>query len=354
MFNTTKTTKSLLLVLVMVLAATGGALAAAPTVDTETTNTTTTTELNDGGTQAYNDTTSSLIAWEADSANSKIEITQDGETLYEATPENYSAVDSGSDGNLDLWYYNISLADDGSDYRGLEVGAGQSVTLNVTITNNTAADSPDTTTISYTFANTDASALVASESPETQTSTGIFSSLSAFSILDNDSGATDVGTVMAQDSITITEGTSTVTLETLNSNLTDAYTASTNDASEGDLVWSSYTQVSVGDDSQYVPVYYQRSNEDHTWLNTTEDTYATISQDGERMTVHNPNALLADQQSSATLELTTVGDEELGFGNAQTMLTENYNVSTFEAVQTAFGAFDPLGSPEFVTEELTA
>ncbi len=85
MFNT-NAAKSLLLVAVVVLAMAGGAMAAAPTVNTETTNTTYTTELNDGDTQTYNDTTSSLISWSADSANASIEITHDGDTVYEASP----------------------------------------------------------------------------------------------------------------------------------------------------------------------------------------------------------------------------------------------------------------------------
>ncbi len=49
----------------------------------------------------------------------------------------------------------------------------------------------------------------------------------------------------------------------MNSNLTTAFSESTSDANAGDLVWSSYTQLTVGDDSQYVPVYYQSANEDH-------------------------------------------------------------------------------------------
>ncbi|NHX37807.1 MULTISPECIES: hypothetical protein [Halolamina] len=356
----TSQAKSLLLVAIMLVAAAGGALAAAPTVDTETTNTTTTTELNDAGTQAYNATTDSLIAWEADSPNSKVEITQGGETIYEATPENYSAVDSGTDGTLDLWYYNVSLADDGSDYSGLEVGAGESVTLNVTFTNNTEAVSPDTTNISYTYSNTEDRALIASENPESEdTDAGFFggfslSSLNVFS--DSDSEDEDVGTVLSTDSTTVTQNTTEVQLDTLNSNLTDAYAASTEDASAGDLVWSSYTQLTIGDDSQYVPVYYQTANEDHEWLDTTEDTYATISSDGQTMTIHNPDALLDDGQTSATLDVTTVGDEMLGFMNARSMLTaDQYDASGTTVWTTALGAgVDYNGNPDFVADELEA
>lgn len=352
MFNLNKT-KSLLLVAVLVVAASGGALAAAPTVDTESTNTTETTEINDAGTQMYNATSDTRLSWEADSPNSSIEISQDGDVLMEASPENYSAVDSGSDGNLDLWFYNVTLADDGSDYEGLEVGAGQNVTLNVTITNDTAAASPDTTNISYTFANSEEQALIASESPESEEDdSGLFGSLSTgFGVLGNDSDD-DAGTTLSTDSTTVTENTETVTLDTMNSNLTDAFEASTSDASSGDLVWSSYTQVSVDDDAQYLPVFYEESS-DKSWLNTSEDAYATLSSDGQTMTVHNPDALLDDDQSSATMDVTTVGDEQLGLRNSASMFS-NYDAGFTKSTIGAFGALDVNGDQDFVTDELEA
>ncbi|WP_049980256.1 hypothetical protein [Halolamina rubra] len=358
MFNT-KTTKSVLLVAIMLVAAAGGALAAAPTVDTETTNTTTTSDLTDAGTQAYNDTTSSLLAWEADSPNSSVEITQDGETLYTASPDFYSSTDTGSDGNPDLWYYNVSLADDGSDYDGLEVGAGESVTLNVTFVNDTTAATSDTTNISYTYSNTDTRALIASENAESEdTEAGFFGgfSLASLNVFSDTSDDTeDVGTVLSTDSTTVTQNTTQVQLDTLNSNLTTAFSESTSDASAGDLVWSSYTQLTIGDDSQYVPVYYQTANEDHEWLNTTEDTYATISSDGQTMTIHNPDALLDDGQSSATMNVTTVGDESLGYMNARSMLTADQYDTSGGAYWTALGAgVDYNGNPTFVSDALEA
>jgi len=351
MFNITKT-KSILLVAVMLVAATGGALAAAPALDTETTNTTETTEIQDAGTQAYNATTASRISWEADSPNSSIEITQNDETLFKASPDHYSAVDTGSDGNPDLWYYNVTVADDGNDYEGLEVGAGQSATLNVTLTNDTEAASPATSEVSYTFANTEESALIASEHPESAEDGGPFSSfsLAAINPLSNESTDEDVGTVLSTDSTTVTQNTATVTLDTLNSNLTDAYAASTEGASDGDLVWSSYTQVSVSDDSQYVPVFYQSAGEQE-WLNTSEDAYATISSNGEEMTIHNPDALLDDGQSSATMDVTTVGDEQLGLGNSAEMYS-NYDAGFVKTNIGALGALDTNGDPTFVTDAL--
>jgi len=357
MFNNT-TTKSVLLVAIMLVAAAGGALAAAPTVDTETTNTSKTTELNDGGTQAYNDTTASELAWSADSQNSSIEITQDGDTVFEASPEHYDAADTDSSGTNDTWYYNVSLADDAADYEGLEVGAGENATLNVTLTNDTEVESPDTTNISFTYENTEERALIASESPENEdTDAGLFGgfSLSTLNVFSDSTDEEDVGTVLSTDSTTVTQNTDELQLDTLDSNLTTAFSESTSDAEAGELVWSSYTQLTVDDDSQYVPVYYQEAG-DHEWLNTTENTYATISSDGQTMTIHNPDALLDDEQTSATMDVTTVGDEALGFNSARSMLSaDQYDTSGTDVWSTALGAgIDYNGNPDFVADQLEA
>jgi len=347
MFNRSKT-KSLLLVAVMLVAMTGGALAAAPTVDTETTDTSQTSELQDGDTQMHNATTNTNLSWSADSANASIEIAQDGDTIFERSPEPYNNA-SGT------YYYSVSLADDGSDYEGLEVGARESATLNVTLTNDTAADDSDTTNLEFTYEHTEESAWIASESPETEgASNGLFggfslSSINVFSSSD-DSEDEPVGTVLSTDSTNITENTSEIQLDTLNSNLTDAFSASTDDSSEGDLIWTSYTQVSTDDSSQYVPVFYQSAG-DQEWLDTEEDAYATIADDGETMTVHNPNALLADDQISGTLDVTTVGDEALGMGNSAQMLS-NYGAGWTKSNIGVFGALDTNGNPSFVTDVL--
>ncbi len=347
--------KSVIFVALLVLlsAGIGGVvMAASPTVDTETTDTSQESEITDGGTQTYNDTTSSNLSWSADSANSSVEITHDGETVFESSPEHYESVDSDDDGTTDTWYFNVSLADDTSDYDGLEVGADENVTLNATLVNDTEADDPDTTNVSYEFQNSDETAFIASEDPESEEDDGgIFATLNVFSSDDeNETGAT-----LSTDETTVTDNTSQVQLDTVDSNLTDAFATSTEDASEGDLVWSSYTQLTVDDESQYVPVYYQSADEDDEWLNSSEDTYATISADGETMTIHNPDAMLGEDESSATLDVTTVGDEMLGAQNARSMLkNDQYDTSTTTVWTTSFVATDLNGNPDFVDDELEA
>jgi len=346
MFNLNKP-KSLLLVLVMVVAAAGGAMAAAPSVNTETTDTTYTTEIEDGETQEHNDSTSTVFSWSADSANSKIIVEQDNETLFEATPDHEDEA-SGT------YYYNQTFADDGSDYEGLEIGAGESVELNVTLINDTEADDPDETNISWTYANDEETAFIASEDPETEEEDdGFFSSFSSLNVFAEDDDE-DVGTVVSSDETTVTNNTSEVRLDTLDSDLTDAYAASTEDASDGDILWNSQTHVDVEDgEDQYVPVFYQEAG-DKDWLDEDEDAYATVSEDGETMTIHNPDELLGEDEESATMDVTTVGDEMLGQNNALSMMTDDYGADKWDVWASSYAATDFNGNPEIVEDELDA
>jgi len=346
MFNfNSKKSKSLVLAALLVLSVFGAGLAAgaAPSVNTETTDTTYTTEIEDGGTQEHNDSTSTIFSWSADSENSKIIVEQGDEELFSATPDH-------EDNANGTYYYNQTFADDGSDYEGLEVGADENVTLNVTLINNTEAEDPDKTNISWTYANDEETAFIASEDPETEEDEGgWFSSLNVFSSDDE-----EVGTVLSEDETNVTDNTSAVQLDTLDSNLTDAYAASTEDASDGDIIWNSYTHVSVEDgDDQYVPVFYQEAG-DKDWLDEDEDAYAVLSEDGETMTIHNPDALLGEDEATGTLEVTTVGDEQLGQDNALSMMTDDYGASTWDVWGASYSALDTNGNPGIVNDALEA
>ncbi len=353
MFNiNNKTAKSLVLAALLVLSVFGAGIVAGAAPTAGDTSGDTSADITDGGTQTHNDTTTSDLPWSADSPNASIEIAQDGETIYEASPEHYDSNDSDDDGTTDTWYYNVSLADDGSDYEGFEVGAGENTTFNVTFVNDTEADDPDETNISYTFENSEENAFIASEDPESeeQEDGGFFSSLNVFSSDDEE----EVGTVLSEDETTVTNNTSQVQLDTLDSNLTDAYAASTEDAESGDILWNSYTHVDVEDgDDQFVAVFYEEAG-DKDWLDEDEDAYATISEDGDTMTIHNANALLGDDQESATMDVTTVGDEMLGQNNALSMMTDDYGASTWDVWGASYSALDTDGNPEIVNDALEA
>ncbi|NHX37622.1 MULTISPECIES: hypothetical protein [Halolamina] len=324
MFNFTTTTKSVLLVAIMLVAAAGGALAAAPTVDTETTNTSTTTELNDGGTQAYNQSTTSLIAWSADSEHSKIEISQDGDTLYAASPSNYSAADTDSSGSLDTWYFNVSVADDGADYSGLDANAGESVTLNVTLINNTEVSNPDTTNISYTFANGNVEAFedVDETSVQTPSDSGTFSVASLAFWSDN---ATDPAKTDATIGVTGNE-TETVTLSVAGTPMAEAFSTAAENTESGDVIWSSATSL----DDEYVVVANSEAP-DTDWFNDSQP-YATYDEDAQTLTYHNVDELTADDAQD--LEISATGNDGLGLTNTASMLT-NYDATWSSAYGTA-------------------
>jgi len=308
MFNINKTAKSLLLVLVMVVAAAGGAMAAAPTVNTETTDTTYTTEIEDGGTQAYNATTATNFSWSADSANSKIVIEQDNETLYEATPDHEDEA-SGT------YYYNATLADDGSDYDGLEADAGEDVTLNVTLINNTEADDPDTTNVSWTFANGNAEAFANVEDADLQTPAegGIASSLAFWSDDETDPAKLEEKTVGIEGN-----ETETITVSVAGTPMADALDASTEDAEDGDVIWSSAASM----DGEYIAVT-AGEEPDTEWFEDGS-TYAVYDSDDKTLTYHNVDERTSEDQQD--LELSATGNDGLGIGNTASML-QSYDAS---------------------------
>ncbi len=303
MFNINTTTKSLLLVLVMVLAAAGGAMAAAPTVNTETTDTTYTTEIEDGGTQEYNETTNTNFSWSADSENSKIVVEQDNETLYSGTPD-HEDEESGT------YYYNATLADDGSDYDGLDADAGEDVTLNVTLINDTEADDPDETNVSWTFANGNAEAFADVEDEDLQTPAegGIASSLAFWS--DDDEADPSK---LEEETVGI-EGneTETITVSVAGTPMADALDASTESTESGDVIWSSAASM----DGEYIAVS-DSEEPDADWFED-DSTYAVYDDDSETLTYHNVDERTSEDQKD--LDLSATGKDGLGLQNTATML----------------------------------
>ncbi len=71
------------------------------------------------------------------------------------------------------------------------------------------------------------------------------------------------------------------------------------------------------------------------------------------MTVHNPDTLLDDGQSSATMDVTTVGDEQLGLSNSAEMFS-NYDAGFVKTNIGSLGALDTNGDPAFVNDVLDA
>lgn len=333
----------LIVFMAVMVVASGGmagiAFAAAPTIDTTSSPTSQTSDLTDGGTQAYNGTTASNFSWVADSPNSSLEITQNNTTVYMASPNHYATNDTDGDGNAEEYFYNVTLSDDGSDYSGLEANASEQVTLTFTATNNTEASSPDTSNFTVYFQNGEERAFTSTDNVETAES-GMF----ALNVPDvpflgsNDSESEEVGTSRTTKTVSVTNNTSEVTFDTSNTNLSDAFTQSFDGQSSGDFVWASTVNVN----GEYVPFYYESAG-DQSWLNNT-DTYATVSSDGSTVTIHNAGA----SADNGTLEVEMVGDQKLGFRNAESMLSD-YGASTSDAIRLSVNAmdFNPLNDPDW-------
>jgi hypothetical protein len=314
MFNklTNSRALALMMALAVLLTGVGGVMAAPPALDSETTTTTQSTDITDGGTQTYNATTASNLSWSADSANSKIIISQEGETLFTASPTPYNTVSNTS-------YYNVSLADDGSEYTGLEAAAGESVTLNVTLINNTEASTPDETNISFTFSNGDVESFAAVEDAQVPEE-GFLSSLSLNSILGDDE---DVSAARAEKTVGVVgNATETVNVYVENSNLTSALAETASAASEDDIPLVLLGTAMV--DGELVPLFTE-SAEIPDWIDDDE-TYATLSDDGKMVTIHN----LETSEDDSDVDVEIVGNEQANFIPTFGML-KSYGVSQYDA-----------------------
>lgn len=322
----TKQTKSLLLVLVVLTAGAGVAYAAAPSVDTETADTSQTSDLTDGGTQTYNATTNSNFSYSADSADAEVKVKQNGTVLNTFSPTNYSAVNTTGTSDPDVWYYNVSVADDGSDYTGLIADANENVSLTYTIINNSTLDNPNTTNVTVYFENGEEHAFTRADSAEIAEEDGVLSSLSMpFS---DDSS---VKAAKATKTIGIDKNTTTVTFESNQQNLTDAL-GETHSAAKS----SGYTTAgAVTVDGELVPLFTS-SADVPDWMNN--QTYATVDDSGT-VTIEN---LDSDKYE---IDVGVVGNENPGFFATFQML-RSYDAGLGNAVTMA--DVDANGNPDWV------
>ncbi len=305
--------KSIIFVALLVLLSAGSAgvvMAAAPTVDPA--GGTQSSDITDGGTQTYNQTTNSNISWSADSNNTKIVVEQGNDTLFTATPEPYAHNSSGNEDS----FYNVSLADDGSDYDGLDADAGEDVTLNVTLINNTEVDNPNETNISYTFANGNEVAFEDVEDGDVQEpEDGYFSSDDS-----SDKAKTDSTVGIAGNE------TDTVIVSVAGTPMADALDASAEDTESGDIIWGSATGLEDG----YVLISNSEAP-DTEWFDD-DSAYATYDSDAQTLTYHNVNERV--DEDAKDVELSATGNDGLGLFNMASML-QSYDASTTTAWSTA-------------------
>jgi hypothetical protein len=317
----TQTTVAVLLVAVLAIAgASAGALAADPSIDTETSETSQESDITDGGTQTYNASTSSNLSWIADSDSSKVKIEQNNRTLYTATPANYSYNSSSGD-----HHYNVSLADDGADYDGLEVGADADVTLNTTLTNNTSASSPNTTEISHTFANGDEAAFVVADDDETEIgdSDGVLNSLTSLGSDD------EADPAQSEDETTIHgENTSTIHIDSGDDEMTDALDDVTSADTDG-ITWD----MQVAADGQNLIVITEDGDVPE-FVDEDEDAYAVLEDDGD-LRIENANDL-SDEDGTEDVDVTVRANEATGLWASQSIL-RSYDAGLVTAATAADG-----------------
>lgn len=273
-----------------------GAMGAAPSEDNETTETSQTTDLSEGGSQQYNATTSSNFSWTADSNNSSITITQNGTVIYTAEPTAYHTnTTSGTS------YYNRSLADDGSDYGAIEVGANENASLDAELVNDTSLSSPDNNSINYTFVNGEERAFIAGTAGDTKVEkneSGFLASASTLGgLLGNDS---DPGAAKVTDSTNVTSNTSEIVVDVAQADAADSL-SHVADESDG-LTMMGYAKV----DGTLAPMFVGSADAD--WLDKSNETYVVVNSAGDSATIYNPGA-----SSATSMDVELHANDDLGW-----------------------------------------
>ncbi|MDS0279991.1 hypothetical protein NDI85_19590 [Halomicroarcula sp. S1AR25-4] len=294
-------------------------MATAPSLDTETTDTAGTTEIDGTYTQTYNESTHSFLNTSQDSNQTATELRQGDRLLA-----NYSLNDSANVQHVSTasgtYYHSTELADDGSDYPGLEADAGESVTLEARSIN--LADSPHTTTnASYTFDVGPNTSFVYYNDSETETAeistwsvSGLAASLSSVNVFSDDSNDSEAGPARVEQEIGVNgDSQDEIIVTVANSDAQDSM-AAVYDASDtsGGVAYLGTAMVN----GEVVPMMAEGADAPD-WVDTSEDAYMTIEEDGQTATVHNAGAVMDSDDTTATVEITA--NEKMDFGDAQSM-----------------------------------
>lgn len=317
---------SLVVAALVVVGTSGVAFAAAPTVDSESTDTATTSEVTDGATIQYNASTNSTLQYSADSTNSSVSILQNGTQLSEyqntSNPAAFEVTDATNN------YINFTVADDETAYSGVEADAGETVSLTYRLVNDTNVDSPDTNNVTVNWANDKNKSFVRGESSETETADPGFvaETLSSVPLIGSeDNNVTDPASV--EDEIGVAgSNQEEITVYIESSNGQDALTETYDAADEaGAVTYDGWVTL----DGEFVPVLSSESDAPD-WVDTSENTYATLSEDGSQAVIHNAGDTLGDDTENATVRMT--GNEKMDPFEIRGMLTD-YGAGTLETVR---------------------
>lgn len=345
--STKRRVGGLLMVAVMLVSMAAMPAMAAVDYDDETTNTATTSDLLDGDTVTDLDNSSIVKTIEVTSDNASsgddlaLEVavndsdsSQDGETIYESD-ESWTVTDE-TNGHYSL---NITHSE---VFETLERGAGETVTVDVTTIVNESEDTEESETIQVDAQNDDDSAVAAvygdEDGTELADKTGFASfSVSSLAFWSNSSDSSDefTGAAQATETTNVSDNTSTVRVELLNSSTSDAGSSALGDAGAGSFLGTA--AASVGGD--LVPVFSESAS-DVSWVDTSSDTYATIDSEGDTVTVHNVNETVDE---SGEVDVSTTLNDAVGFGETRSMLSNYGDLSFTQRFSMAFDAMDLNG-----------
>lgn len=325
----------------LVVAGVGAVTATAPALDTETTDTATTTELDGTSTQSYSETTSSFMNYSQDTNNTEV-------TLYQGSATNGRELvtygESSDQVNYDTtasstYYWNLEVDDDASDYTGLEADAGESVTVTAQLTD--LGDASTTyNNVSYTFANGANTSFINYNDSETETAEASrLARLSTIS-LDNITGQSDVaGAAQVEQDIGVNgENQDQIVVNIENADAQASAEEMFENSEEKDgVTYLGHATV----DGEFVPILAEDADAPN-WIDTSDDAYMVVSQDGQTVTVENAGDVIDQGDTTATVEITA--NEQMDRGQTVDMW-ENYDRDT--NVLSGLSLIDINGNPDF-------
>lgn len=220
--------------------------------------------------------------------------TQDGEVLYETT-KNWTVEQSvsGAPDHYNTTVANTAWADE------LEYGAEQNVTVVARTIFNESESDESMTNISFTVAPNGSDARVEFVDDDRKVQTNKYYGFDA-SLIPFTNGS--VGAAQVSDNVSVTENTSTVTMDIDNSTTADAFTKVTDATSTGDLAHTGYVLAN----GKLVPMFV--GSESATWVDSGE-AYAVVGEDASTVTLHNANSTF--DSSTSSLEVTAIANEQM-------------------------------------------
>lgn len=287
------------------------AMAAVPGIDTETGNTATTSDISAGTTVANFDASSDkylTVAVTADTNDSKVEILRKdtGQVVYSNASMFEAAVDTST--TPDTYYMEANLSH--AEMKELERDANENVTMQLKVTNDTTASSPDTKTVDFYIENSkNKTVAFISDADKSATDSPVEINTRGRDYILFDT-RTDYSETTTIESVDSAENT-TVTYVFGNTTTADTFSAaedSMGSLSSGDTFWFVTTET----EDKLVRPFFKSAASDHP------DTYAVYKSNFEghpAVTYHyNASGRFDDLNGRAEIENTVKGNKKPSLG----------------------------------------